>query len=75
MLCACLHKTVNMEVFFVKSNEKHLPTRESTHANVQSCPYDEKSELVSLVMCRYVRSDIHRLVLTPESHFSPMCIT
>ena len=37
--CTCLHKTVNMVVFFVKSNEN-----ESTHANVQSCPHTEKRE-------------------------------
>ena len=33
--CAWLHKTVNTAVFFVKSNE-------NTHANVQSCPSNEK---------------------------------
>jgi len=31
--CACLHKTVNMAVFFVKSNENTYPKRESTHVN------------------------------------------
>jgi len=35
------HQTVNMVVFFVKSNENNLPKRESTRANVQSCPYNE----------------------------------
>ena len=39
--CACLHKTLNMAVFFVKSHEK----RESTHAHVQSYPYNETREL------------------------------
>jgi len=34
--CACLRKTVNLVVFFVKSNEN--TKRESTHANVHSCP-------------------------------------
>ena len=42
--CACLHKIVNMVVFFVKSNENTYP-KESTHANVQSCPYNEKRTL------------------------------
>ena len=41
---ACLHITVNTVVFFVKSNENTYPKRESTHANVQSCPYNEKKE-------------------------------
>ena len=36
--CACLHKTVNMVVFVVKSNENTYPKREITHENVQSCP-------------------------------------
>ena len=31
--CPCLHKTVNMLVFFAKSNEN--PKRETTHANLQ----------------------------------------
>ena len=39
---AYLHNTVNMEVFTVKSNKKKIPKRESTHANVQSCPYNEE---------------------------------
>ena len=43
--CACLHETLNIVVFFVKSNNKYLPKRDSTHANVHSCPYNEKSEL------------------------------
>ena len=34
----CLHQTVNMVVFFPKKKGKYLPKRESTHANVQSCP-------------------------------------
>ena len=46
--CTCLHKTVNMVVFFVKSNENTYPKRESTHADVQSCPYNEKMELFTL---------------------------
>ena len=37
--CTCLHKTVNMVVFFVKSNANTYPK-----ANVQSCPYNEKRE-------------------------------
>ena len=37
--CACLHKTVNMVVFFVKSNENT-----TGRANVQSCSYNEKRE-------------------------------
>jgi len=40
--CTCLHKTVNIVVFFVESNENTYPKSESTHANVQSCPYNEK---------------------------------
>ena len=44
--CACLHKTVNMVVFFVKSNEIHTQKRKSTHANVQSCPSNESRQLV-----------------------------
>ena len=42
--CACLHKTVNMAVSFVIGNKKYQPKRESTHANGQSCPYNEKRE-------------------------------
>ena len=42
--CACLHKTVNMVVFFVKSNENTCTERESTHANVHSCPFNEMRE-------------------------------
>jgi len=34
-----------MVVFFVKSNENTYPKLESTHANVQGCPYNEKREL------------------------------
>ena len=30
--CACLHKTINMVVFFVKSNENTFHKRESTHS-------------------------------------------
>ena len=37
--CACLYKTVNMVVFFVKSNENTYP--KGTYANVQSCLYNE----------------------------------
>jgi len=37
--CACLHKTVNMAVFFVKSNENTYP---KGRANVQSCPSNKK---------------------------------
>ena len=45
--CACLHKTVNTVVFFVKSNENtNLPKMESTLANVQNCPNNEKRKLV-----------------------------
>ena len=43
--CTCLHKTVNMLGFFVKSNENTYPKgRAVTHANVQSCLYKEKRE-------------------------------
>jgi len=42
--CAYLHKTANMVVFFFKRNENSYPKRESTHANVQSCPYNEQME-------------------------------
>ena len=45
--CACLDKTVNMVVFFVKSNENTYTKRDSTHANVQSCPYNEKRECLN----------------------------
>ena len=45
--CACLHKTVNTVVFFVKSYENtNLPKMESTLANVQNCPNNEKRKLV-----------------------------
>jgi len=46
-----LHKAVNMVAFFVKSNEnkKYLPKRESTLANVQSCPSNKKRELFSMM--------------------------
>ena len=39
--CAYLHITVNMVVVIVKRNENTYQKRESTHANVQSCPYNE----------------------------------
>jgi len=29
---------------------KYLPKRESTHANVQSCPYNEKRELKKMTI-------------------------
>ena len=45
--CSCLHKTVNMVIFFDKSNGNDTK-RESTHANVQSCPYNEKRGFVPL---------------------------
>ena len=38
--CACLHKTVNMIVFFVKSNKK-IPTKKGEH----SCKCTELSLL------------------------------
>ena len=41
--CTCLHKTVNMVVFFTKKITKYLPKRESNHANVQSCRSNEIS--------------------------------
>jgi len=40
--CACLHKTVNMVKQLLKVVK--IPKRESTHANVQSCPYNENRE-------------------------------
>ena len=43
--CACVHKTVNMVGFFVKSKDNTYPKRESTYTNVQSCPYNQKREL------------------------------
>ena len=49
--CGCLHKTVNIVVFYVKKWWKYLPKREVTHANVQSCPSKEKRELVSQQLC------------------------
>jgi len=42
--CSYLQKTVYMVVFVVKRNESTYPKRESTHANVQSCPYNEKRD-------------------------------
>ena len=37
--CPCLHKTVNMVVFFVKHNENtYQKGRALMNANVQSCP-------------------------------------
>ena len=39
--CACLHKTVNIVVFFAKRSTQK---GEQSHANVQSCPYNEKRE-------------------------------
>ena len=48
--CTCLHKTVNMAVWFVKSNENTYPKRESVCANVQSCPINEKRELVTIIV-------------------------
>jgi len=38
--CVCLHTRINIVVFFVKVIKK-LAKRESTRANVQSCPYNE----------------------------------
>jgi len=49
-VCACLHKTVNIVVFFVRSNENTYSKRESTHANVQSCPCKEKKEYACFVV-------------------------
>jgi len=51
--CACLHKTINMVVFFVKSNENTFHKRESTHANVRNCPYDEKREFLDRCNCSF----------------------
>ena len=42
--------TVNMVVFFVKSNEKKLTKRESTHVNVHSCFYHEE-RVLSIELC------------------------
>ena len=44
--CACLHQTVNMVDLVVNTNENTYPKRESTHANTQSCPSNEKRELL-----------------------------
>jgi len=33
-----------MVVFLTNKKWKHLPKRESTHANLQSCPSNEKRE-------------------------------
>ena len=43
--CACLHKSVNMVVFFVKSTENTYPKGRALIKDVQSCPYNEKREL------------------------------
>ena len=48
--CTCLHKTVIIVVFFVKSNENNIPKRASTHANVQSCLSNEKRECDTYIM-------------------------
>jgi len=45
--CACLHKTVQVGIFLFKDNENTYQKRESTHANVQSCPSNEKRELAN----------------------------
>jgi len=52
--CACLYQTVTMAVFFFLNNGKELPKRESTHANVQSCPSNEKSEWTFQTLIQYV---------------------
>jgi len=54
---ACLHKTVSMVVFFVKNNENTYP-KESTHANVQSCPLNEKMEITEPVKVDSVLSSV-----------------
>ena len=61
--CACLHKTVNMVVFFVKSNENTYP--KGTHANVHSCPYNEKREYMYLK----VRQNKRTLLYSPRQFF------
>ena len=61
--CACLHKTVNMVVFFVKSNENTYT--KGTHANVQSCPYNEKREYMYLK----VRQNKRTLLYSPRQCF------
>ena len=58
--CACLHKTVNMVVFFLNVIKRYLPKRESTHAKVQSYPYNEKRELrlgTSILMGHQVKDN------------------
>ena len=47
--CACLHQTVNRVVFVIKVM-KYLPKRESTHANVQSCPSNEIREFLNTII-------------------------
>ena len=43
---ACLHETVNMEDFFVKSNENTFPKGRALYANIRSYLYNETSELL-----------------------------
>jgi len=40
-------------VFFVKSNENTYPKGRALNANVQSCPYNEKSEFVNAFIALY----------------------
>jgi len=52
-----------MVVFFGKSNANTYPKeRESTHANVPSCPYNEKREyyahIVNNTACDYIFANI-----------------
>ena len=42
--CACLHQPVNIVAFFTTYNKNTYP-KETTNANVQSCPYNEKRKL------------------------------
>ena len=76
MLCqsewACLHKTVNMVVFFVKSNENtYQKGRALMQMYVQSCPYNKKREcthVVFIVMIQVVFAH-YKMGLT----FLPKC--
>ena len=45
--CACLHKTVNMAVFFVNINENTYPKGRALNVNVQSCLYNEKKGIMN----------------------------
>jgi len=57
--CACLHQTANMAVVFFY-NKKYLPKRESTHADVKSCPSNETKECSS--MCNIYNSNRSKLL-------------